>query len=107
MEFISDWTYIFEQVFILILFAIVNYKGDNCNVNFNWSRVRLFDERACLTLYEKVLDDPLATVTSVKTKPKSKYRPVALDTVVSFGFQIFCKSSSFIMFNLKDNFSGV
>ena len=51
-------------------------------VEFDWARVRLFDYDVCLAIYEHVIADPMARVIEVKRKPKSKWRPVALDTVV-------------------------
>lgn len=50
-------------------------------VEFGWNRNRLFDELSCHVLYEMCCDNPLATVISVKSKPKSKWRPTPLDTV--------------------------
>jgi len=61
----------------------VNHKIDNCSVDFNWARVRLFNKMAVHVLLEKCLDSPQATVTKAQSKPKNKWRPVALDTVVS------------------------
>lgn len=46
-------------------------------------RVRLFDYDAVRALYDTCVVEPVATVTDVKRKSKSKWRPVALDTVVS------------------------
>lgn len=51
-------------------------------VNFSWARVRLFNKLAVQTIYEACLDDPTARVTKVQSKPKNKWRPVALDTIV-------------------------
>ena len=48
---------------------------------FHWSRVRLFDETACRVILQKLQENPMATVTSVESKPKSKWRPQAMDTV--------------------------
>uniref|UniRef100_A0A3Q3FX97 DNA topoisomerase n=1 Tax=Labrus bergylta TaxID=56723 RepID=A0A3Q3FX97_9LABR len=50
-------------------------------VEFTWKRNRLFHHTACLVLYQICMEDPMATVTSVTSKPKSKWRPVPLDTV--------------------------
>jgi DNA topoisomerase-3 len=61
------------------------HDTDKKSVEFAWERVRLFDYQACLSLYEKCIgEEPvMARVVEVKTKPKSKWRPCALDTVVS------------------------
>ena len=53
-------------------------------IEFHWKRVRLFDQLACEVLYEQCQDNPQAKVTNVTTKNKSKWRPLPLDTVVSF-----------------------
>lgn len=59
----------------------VTHKIDSLEVEFLWKRGRLFDELSCKVLHERCLDRPLATVENVETKPKSKWRPVPLDTV--------------------------
>jgi DNA topoisomerase-3 len=61
---------------------VVNHVHDEKRVEFNWDRVRLFDHDICLAIYNHVISDPMARVISVITKPKSKWRPCALDTVV-------------------------
>ncbi|XP_061740244.1 DNA topoisomerase 3-alpha [Nerophis ophidion] len=50
-------------------------------VEFGWKRNRLFNHTACLVLYQICMEDPTATVTSITSKPKSKWRPLPLDTV--------------------------
>jgi len=61
------------------------HDTDGKCVEFAWERVRLFDYQTCLNLYEMCLavEPVMARVVEVKTKPKSKWRPVALDTVVN------------------------
>ncbi|XP_030024894.2 DNA topoisomerase 3-alpha [Manduca sexta] len=54
---------------------------NNLSVEFVWDRVRLFDEDACQVLHDVCLESPQAKVRDVKTKPKSKWRPLPLDTV--------------------------
>lgn len=63
---------------------IVKHKHQETDkdVEFNWERVRLFDYDICLSFYDIIMTDPTAKVILVQTKPKSKWRPVALDTVV-------------------------
>ncbi|KAK4336755.1 hypothetical protein RND71_043770 [Anisodus tanguticus] len=53
----------------------------DCKVSFNWKRHRLFDMNTCTALYVKVLEDPLAKVSSVVSKPTTRYRPNPMDTV--------------------------
>lgn len=63
---------------------VVLHDGQNgSEVEFSWDRVRLFDYDVCSSLFELIIGNPLARVAKVETKPKSKWRPVALDTVVS------------------------
>lgn len=63
---------------------VVLADGENgAEVEFAWERVRLFDFDVCSSLFETILMNPQARVSKVETKPKSKWRPVALDTVVS------------------------
>lgn len=50
-------------------------------VEFNWARTRLFDRQCCEAILLKCQADPTASVESVTEKPKSKWRPQALDTV--------------------------
>ncbi|CAL8097451.1 unnamed protein product [Orchesella dallaii] len=59
----------------------VSHKVDDYLVNFSWARVRLFDQLAVQTIYEMCLENPSAKVVKVQSKPKSKWRPVALDTI--------------------------
>lgn len=59
------------------------HKIDGSQVEFAWERVRLFDYTACSVIYDAVVANPLAKVIDIKTKPKSKWRPCALDTIVS------------------------
>ncbi|XP_019744278.1 DNA topoisomerase 3-alpha [Hippocampus comes] len=59
----------------------VLHEVEEETVEFGWKRHRLFNHTACLVLYQICMEDPLATVTSVASKPKSKWRPLPLDTV--------------------------
>lgn len=61
----------------------VSHEVDDFMVHFSWARVRLFNKLAVQTIYETLLDDPTAHVTKVQSKPKNKWRPTALDTIVS------------------------
>ena len=62
---------------------VVRHKNDDKDVEFVWERGRLFDYMIFQALYNLVLSNPVANVIEVKTKPKSKWRPAALDTIVS------------------------
>ncbi|KAM8844721.1 DNA topoisomerase 3-alpha isoform 2-T3 [Spinachia spinachia] len=59
----------------------VLHEVEEDTVEFSWKRNRLFNHTACLVLYQICMEDPIATVTSVTSKPKSKWRPLPLDTV--------------------------
>lgn len=59
----------------------VIHETEEETVEFSWKRNRLFNHTACLVLYQICMEDPMATVTSVTSKPKSKWRPLPLDTV--------------------------
>ncbi|CAM4518993.1 DNA topoisomerase 3-alpha isoform X1 [Lepidochelys kempii] len=59
----------------------VAHEHEDSMVDFNWKRNRLFNHTACLVLYHMCMEDPVATVVEIGSKPKSKWRPLALDTV--------------------------
>lgn len=56
---------------------------DGISVEFRWARVRLFEKMPCQIFLDMCLEQPEATVEKVTCKPKSKWRPLPLDTVVS------------------------
>ncbi|GAA96385.1 uncharacterized protein L969DRAFT_89097 [Mixia osmundae IAM 14324] len=56
-------------------------RRDGATVTFNWARNRLFDREVAGMLHQWCLDDPEATITSVQTKPASKWKPLPLTTV--------------------------
>ncbi|XP_059047118.1 DNA topoisomerase 3-alpha isoform X1 [Achroia grisella] len=59
----------------------VNHTINGLSVDFSWERHRLFDQEACQVLHDICVESPQANVCDVKTKPKSKWRPLPLDTV--------------------------
>uniref|UniRef100_A0A674ELQ5 DNA topoisomerase n=1 Tax=Salmo trutta TaxID=8032 RepID=A0A674ELQ5_SALTR len=59
----------------------VLHEVEEDSVEFSWKRNRLFNHTACLVVYQICMENPIATVTSVTSKPKSKWRPLPLDTV--------------------------
>lgn len=71
------------QAFVPEVFHRIKVTHDHKDgtVEFNWKRYRLFNHTACLVLYQLCMEDPMATVVEVRSKPKSKWRPQALDTV--------------------------
>ncbi|CAK9294789.1 unnamed protein product [Gordionus sp. m RMFG-2023] len=54
---------------------------NNKEIEFLWKRVKVFDHSACLAMYSICMENSLAKVTDIKSKPKSKWRPVAMDTI--------------------------
>ncbi|KAK3584994.1 hypothetical protein CHS0354_037368 [Potamilus streckersoni] len=59
----------------------VQHKVEDKAVEFIWKRNRLFDYHFALALYENCIENPSASVIDVQSKNKSKWRPLALDTV--------------------------
>lgn len=57
------------------------HKRDNIDVNFSWSRGRLFDRASVIILYERCLSAKMAQVTKVLEKPTKKWKPLPLTTV--------------------------
>ncbi|KAH0541196.1 hypothetical protein KQX54_021251 [Cotesia glomerata] len=54
---------------------------DGIYTEFRWARYRLFEELPCQVYLDICLENPDATVENVNSKPKSKYRPLPLDTI--------------------------
>ncbi|CAD1480133.1 unnamed protein product [Heterotrigona itama] len=54
---------------------------DDISVEFRWARGRLFEKLPCEVFLNICLEQPKATVVKVLSKPKSKWRPLPLDTV--------------------------
>ncbi|XP_077173216.1 DNA topoisomerase 3-alpha [Paroedura picta] len=71
------------QAFVPETFYKINvtHNHEDGTVHFNWKRNRLFNHTACLILYQICMEDPVATVVEVGSRPKSKWRPLPLDTV--------------------------
>ncbi|KAL6425769.1 hypothetical protein ACFW04_009678 [Cataglyphis niger] len=54
---------------------------DGVSIEFRWARVRLFEKMPCQIFLDMCLERPEATVEKVICKPKSKWRPLPLDTI--------------------------
>ncbi|XP_029663967.1 DNA topoisomerase 3-alpha [Formica exsecta] len=54
---------------------------DGVSIEFRWARVRLFEKIPCQIFLDICLERPEATVEKVTCKPKSKWRPLPLDTI--------------------------
>lgn len=59
----------------------VAVKKDDKTVKFAWKRTRLFDRLATVLIYEKCMKSDTAKITSVKSAPTSKWKPLPLTTV--------------------------
>ncbi|KAF9173010.1 DNA topoisomerase [Mortierella sp. AD010] len=61
----------------------MKYNKDGLDATFVWQRGHLFDQLACLVIYESCLEagGPNVIVTKVKSNPTTKYRPLPLTTV--------------------------
>ncbi|KAG9072250.1 DNA topoisomerase [Linnemannia hyalina] len=61
----------------------VKHNKDGVDANFVWQRGHLFDQLACLVIYEACMETPGPTfrINRVKSKPTSKYKPLPLTTV--------------------------
>ena len=59
----------------------VMHKREGIDVNFSWSRNRLFDKASVIILYERCLAAKTAKVTKVQEKPTKKMKPLPLTTV--------------------------
>ena len=59
----------------------VKGEGKDNMVIFRWDRGRLYDRAACLAFYEDCVEEPMATVVSVRGKQVRKTRPLPMTTV--------------------------
>lgn len=61
--------------------SVVSHTMNDLTVDYTWGRNRLFDKNCCEAFFMVCQADPTANVVSVANKPKSKWRPQALDTI--------------------------
>ncbi|KAF9963982.1 DNA topoisomerase [Mortierella alpina] len=61
----------------------LKHVKDGVDASFTWQRGHLFDQLACLIIYETCLETPgpTARITRVTAKPATRYRPLPLTTV--------------------------
>ncbi|XP_064405762.1 DNA topoisomerase 3-alpha-like isoform X2 [Halichondria panicea] len=59
----------------------VCHEVDELKVEFNWKRVRVFNHLVCLILCQICLENPTALVLGTTSRPRSKWRPLPMDTV--------------------------
>ncbi|KAI8646254.1 DNA topoisomerase [Parasitella parasitica] len=72
-----------SEEFWKIVLSYVHRRDDGTELVtfFNWRREHLFDQWACFVLYEICFEKKIATVTKVKSKQTSKWKPLPLTTV--------------------------
>lgn len=66
---------------IVLSYAHRRDDGSELVTTFKWRREHLFDQWACFILYEVCFDKKIATVTQVRSKQTSKWKPLPLTTV--------------------------
>ncbi|KAJ8939138.1 hypothetical protein NQ318_010893 [Aromia moschata] len=59
----------------------VNHTVKDLTTEFSWKRDRLFDKNSCEAILDVCKESPQATVETVESKEKSKWRPLPLDTI--------------------------
>lgn len=59
----------------------MTHETQDDKVEFSWKRVRVFNHTVCLILYQICLETPTARVLGTQSRPRSKWRPLPLDTV--------------------------
>lgn len=59
----------------------MSHTVNELTVEFTWGRNRLFDKNCCEAFLMVCQANPTAHVINVTNKPKSKWRPQALDTI--------------------------
>ncbi|CAO0798708.1 unnamed protein product [Mucor circinelloides] len=71
-----------EQFWKIVL-SYIHRRDDGTELvtMFKWRREHLFDQWACFILYEICFEKKIATVTQVKSKQTSKWKPLPLTTV--------------------------
>ncbi|CAL8071286.1 unnamed protein product [Calicophoron daubneyi] len=60
---------------------VVTAERNGKSADFQWKRGRLFDRDCCKAYYDHLLENRYGQIVEVIKRPKSKWRPVALDTV--------------------------
>lgn len=59
----------------------MNHKLKDLTTEFTWKRDRLFDKNCCEAVLDICKESNLATVESIDSKSKNKWRPLPLDTI--------------------------
>jgi len=59
----------------------ISVKKERKTVKFNWKKGRFFDRLSAVVLYQNCMKSEYGIITSVKSSPTSKWRPLPLTTV--------------------------
>ena len=59
----------------------VLHRRDGVNTVFSWERGRIFSRETAQAIFDDVMENPVAKVKHIESKPKSKWRPTPLETV--------------------------
>ncbi|XP_057306951.1 DNA topoisomerase 3-alpha-like [Hydractinia symbiolongicarpus] len=71
-----------ENFIVEVFYKVkVTHTKQQCVTEFSWKRGRVFNREVCLMFCNLCQENPTAKVTKVASKPKSKWRPLPLDTV--------------------------
>ncbi|KAJ2686667.1 DNA topoisomerase 3-alpha [Coemansia spiralis] len=62
-------------------YIYLEHTKDDGRAVFTWKRSKIFDQEACFALYAKCMAAPVARVTSMRSRPKEKWKPLPLTTV--------------------------
>ncbi|KAJ1770695.1 DNA topoisomerase 3-alpha [Coemansia sp. RSA 1843] len=62
-------------------FIFMDHVKEDGHASFLWKRSKLFDQEVCFAFYAKCMDQPMARISSVRSRPKEKWRPLPLTTV--------------------------
>uniref|UniRef100_A0A0X3PKL9 DNA topoisomerase n=1 Tax=Schistocephalus solidus TaxID=70667 RepID=A0A0X3PKL9_SCHSO len=60
---------------------VAHFDRQNTQTSFTWKRGRLFDRDCCSAYHQHLLENPFGQVIDVQQRPKSKWRPLPMDTV--------------------------
>ncbi|KAJ1988705.1 DNA topoisomerase 3-alpha [Coemansia sp. RSA 1358] len=62
-------------------YIFLDHAKEDGRAVFSWKRNKIFDQEVCFVLYHKCVNTPTVTITSVRSRPKEKWRPLPLTTV--------------------------
>ncbi|KAJ1797544.1 DNA topoisomerase 3-alpha, partial [Coemansia sp. RSA 2399] len=62
-------------------YIFMDHVKEDGHATFLWKRNKLFDQEVCFAFYAKCMAQPAARISSVRSRPKEKWRPLPLTTV--------------------------